>query len=81
MDNRNKFKGGINVKKLVVVLLVVVLLLAMSAPAFAFGPGGAPKNHPAGPLSGREWGGAVSDFAKDDALGFAGHIVSGFAGR
>ena len=68
-------------KKLVVVLVVVVLLFALSVPAFAFGPGGAPANHSEEPISGRDWGGAVSGFAKDDALGFARHIVSGFAGR
>lgn len=67
-------------KKLVVVLVVVVLLFALSAPAFAFGPGGAWRNHPAQVESGFEWGGAVSEFATTDALGFAGHIVGGFAG-
>jgi len=65
-------------KKLVVVLVVVVLLFALSAPAFAFGPGGAPANHPGGPFLGRDWGGAVSGFASENPLGFAGHIVGGF---
>ncbi len=68
-------------KKIVVLLIVVVMLLAFSAPVFAFGPGGAPENHPGGPFEGRAWGGAVAGFASDDPVSFAGHIVGGFAGR
>ena len=31
-------------------------------------------NHPGGPFTGQEWGGAVSKFAIKDPLAFAGHI-------
>ena len=68
-------------KKIIVLLIVVVLLLALSAPVFAFAPGGAWRNHPAGVDSGRAWGGAIAGFATEDPVGFAGHIAGGFAGR
>jgi len=68
-------------KKIIVLLIVVVLLLALSAPVFAFGPGGAPGNHSEEPIAGRDWGGAVAGFATENPVGFAGHIAGGFAGR
>jgi hypothetical protein len=67
-------------KKITVLLIVVVMLLALTTPVFAFGPGGAPANHPGGPFSGFDWGGAVADFAIDNPIGFAGHIAGGFTG-
>ena len=68
-------------KKIVVLLIVVVMLLALSAPVFAFGPGGAPGNHSEEPIAGRDWGGAVKGQATTNPVVFAGHIVGGFTGR